>query len=474
MAVSSTSSSTSSAIFTASGLASGMDTNSIVDQLVALESQPITLVQQQQTAIKTQISTISSLVSRLSALQSAADDLGSNGVFATKATSTNTAFTATPGTGAIPGRYSVGVEQLAQAAKWRSTGFASTDTVAGGTLTLTVQGKTYDPITLADQTSLADVAYAIRKSGAPVSAVVLNDGTSSYLSVTALDTGYPLDKTAADALGIGFAPTTQDANGNPITPVGKDPGFALLPGQGAQNAQVVIDGLKFTRQSNVITDALPGTTLSLTKAAPGTTEDLVINTDTDTTQARLQKFVDAYNSVMSLVHSQLAVTQSTDRSTSLVGVSSVRSLQGQLQSVMIAQVAGLANVRTLADLGLKSSKDDGSLSIDATTLQGALARDPSALNALFSTAGGGITKLVDDLVDQNTRSGDGALTISQDSLNSRVSQMSDEIDTMQRRVDSYRQTLLAQFTAMETTVSGLKTMGNFLTSWAGQNTKSGG
>ena len=471
MAVSATSS-TGAAIFTASGLASGMDTNSMVDQLVALESRPITLIQKQQTALKTQVSTLSTLVSRLSALQTAADDLGTNGVFATKATSTNTGFTAVPGTGAVPGRYTVSVESLAQAAKWRSTGFASTDTVSGGTLSLTVQGTAYGDITIPDGAALADVAYAIRQSGAPVSAVVLNDGTQSYLSVTALDTGYPLDGAAADALDINFTRQTVDAAGNPFTPSGKDPGFALLPGQDAKNAEVVIDGLHFSRQTNLVTDALPGTSLTLNKAARGVTEDLVLNTDTDATKARLQKFVDAYNGAMALIHSQLAVNSATDRSTSLVGVSSVRGLQAQLQSVMVAKVDGLANVRTLADLGLKTSKDDGSLSIDATRLQAALARDPSALNSLFSTAGSGITKIVDDVVDQNTRAVDGALTISTQSLNDRVTQMDTDIANMQRRVDSYRQTLLAQFTAMETIVSGFKTMGTFLTNWSNQNTKS--
>jgi flagellar hook-associated protein 2 len=235
---------------------------------------------------------------------------------------------------------------------------------------------------------------------------------------------------------------------------------------------VVVDGLRFTRTSNTISDALPGTTLTLTKENPGQAEDLVLSSDPDATQKRLQTFVDAYNGVMSLVRKQTNVTADTDRSTSLVGFSSIRSLQGQLQQVLVSKVPGLATVRTLADLGLKTSKDDGSLSIDATVLQRALARDPSAVNALFSTAVTGVSKLVDGLVDRNTRSVDGALVVSQDSLNGRVTQITSQIESMQRRVDAYRATLLAQFTAMETMVSGLKNMGTFLTSWASQGTKS--
>lgn len=457
MAITATSS-TGQAVFTASGLASGMDTASIVDQLVALESRPITLLQNQQSAMKTQVSLIATIMSKLSALRTAADDLGTNGVFATKVTSTNTAFTATASSTAAPGRYSIDVEQMARAAKWRSTAFASGETVAGGTLTLTVQGKAYDPITIADRTSLQDVAYAIRQSGAPVSAVVLNDGTQSYLSITSQDTGFPLTGVAGDALNVAFTPTG--------TPAGKLPAFAEI--EAAQNARVIVDQLQFTRQTNSLTDALPGITLDLSKAVPGVAEDLVVTTDSDGTQKRLQTFVDAYNGVMSLLRKQLAVGEATDRSTSLVGFASIRSLQAQLRQVVVSEVGGLANVRALADVGLKTSKDDGSLSIDAPTLKKALARDPAAVNSLFSTRTTGISALVDTLVDRNTRPVNGSLTISQASLNKRVTDLDDVIATMRDRVDSYRQRLLAQFNAMETTISGLKAMGTFLTNWSNQ------
>jgi len=450
-------------VFTASGLATGMDTSSIVNQLVALESQPITLLQNQQAAVQTQVSALGSIASALSSLQTAADDLGQNGASANQVTGSTTDFTATPGTQAIPGRYSVEVDQLAQAAKWRSAGFADGQGVVSGTLTLTVQGKAYDPITIQDGSSLADVAYAIRQSGAPVSAVVLNDGTKSYLSVTAQDTGFPPSLTAGDALGISFQ-AGQDANGNPLPQTGQNPGFSQI--QGAQNALLTIDQLQFTRQSNVITDVLPGTTLSLTTADPGQAEDLVISTDAQATQQRLQTFVDAYNGVMSLIQKQLNVNQSTNRSTSLVGFSSIRSLQAQLQQTLVTEVPGLSSVRTLADLGFKTDGNDGSLSIDATTLQSALARDPAAVNDLFSTTGNGISSLVDSLVNANTQPQNGALSIDEDSLKNQISSMNDEITSMQARVDSYRQTLLAQFTAMETTVSQLKTVGSYLTSWA--------
>ena len=77
---SSSSSSSSSPVFTVGGLASGLDTNSIVDKLVAIESLPITQNQAQQSALTVQISSIGDLVSKIKALSTAATNLSTGGV----------------------------------------------------------------------------------------------------------------------------------------------------------------------------------------------------------------------------------------------------------------------------------------------------------------------------------------------------------------------------------------------------------
>lgn len=455
---------------TTSGLISGIDTASIVDQLVSLESRPITLLKSRQSAFKTQVSLLSDVMSRLSALETAAKALGTSGLLAAKVASTNDAFTATPGTGALAGRYAVRVDQLAQASKWRSAAFDSpTAGVRGGTLQLTIKGQTYPapapdgpgPITITDGMSLSDVAYAIRQSGAPVSATVITGWDAlagravSYLSVTARDTGYTPADGPASALSISFTPGAG---------TGTDPAFAET--QAARNAAFNVDGVDFVREGNTVTDALAGVTLALKKGAtlPATTgvvEDLVLNTDADATRAKLQTFVDAYNGVMSLVQRQLAVTKDTNRATTLAGDSAIRSLQGRLQSILTNQVAGLPGVKTLADVGVKTAKD-GSLSIDSTLYAAALARDPAAFDALFSTATSGLGDYVTTVVQEQVRASDGVLTSRQSGLNARIRAMDDQAAALQRRVDAFKANLVRQFTAMENTLSNLKSTGNFL------------
>ena len=457
---------------TASGLVSNIDTASIVDQLVSLESRPISLLKSRQSAFKSQVSLLGDIISRLSSLEAAAKDLGSTGVLAAKVASSNTAFTATTGTGALSGRYAVRVDQLAQASKWMSAGFDSaTAGVQGGTLSITVKGTTYPaplpdgpgPITITDGMSLSDVAYAIRQSGAPVSATVLNGWDAqagkavSYLSITARDTGYTAADGPSSALSVSFTATGG---------TGKAPAFAET--QAAKNAQFNIDGVDFVRETNTVTDAITGVTLALKQGATapaltGTTEDLVLTTDGEATRAKLQKFVDAYNGVMALVQRQLNVTKDTDRATSLAGDSAVRGLQARLQSILTNQVDGLPGVRTLADVGVKTAKD-GSLSIDSTTFNSALSRDPAALDALFSTTTNGLATFVSTLVQEQVRASDGVLTSRQKGLNSRILAMDTQAAAMQRRVDTFKANLVKQFTAMETTLSNLKTSSSYLQS----------
>ncbi len=451
---------------TNSGLISGIDTASIVDQLVSLESRPISLLKSRQSAIKSQISALGDIVSRLSALETAAKSLASDGVLAAKTTSTNDAFTATPGQGALAGRYSVRVDQLARAAKWRSGAFTGADaTVAGGDLTLAVGTDSFK-ITIAAGTTLADVAFQIRQSGAPVSAQVLTGKDGAYLSVTTRDTGYTGTDPKA-ALDVTWA--ASGAGG------GQEPGLAQV--EAAQNALFTIDGLDFERRTNTVADAIAGVSLTLKKGAiapalTGTAEDLVLSTDSDATKAKLQKFVEAYNGVMSLVQRQLAVTKDTDRRSTLAGDSTVRSLQHSLQGLLVTEVPGLPSVRTLADVGVKTGRD-GSLSIDATSFASALARDPSAIDGLFSKATTGLGQVVSDFVQGQIKATTGVLTARQTGLNKTVTSMDAQMAAMQLRVDGFRANLQRQFTAMESTLSNIKSTGQFLTAQLASTSSNG-
>jgi len=453
-------------LFQVGGLASGLDTQSIIDGLTKIEQQPLDTLRTQQTDFKTQISVIGQLAGKIQALQSAAQALSTNGAVGTKATTVNTDFTATPSAQTQAGSYQVSVQSMATAAQSRTAGFTpdavGNTMVKGGTLTMTIQGKTYDPITITDGESLADVAGAIRGLGAPVSAVVLNNGSQQFLSVTDLDTGF----TGADnSTALQIAENSTGTQGQSL-------GFAQV-GSGATNALVTVDGLQFTRQSNTIADAIPGTTLTL-KGKTNTTETLSVANDSATTALNLQNFVNAYNDIVNFISSQQTqVTSGTDRDATLAGNSTLRSLTSDMQNMMTS-IVGSGTIRTLADIGLKTNFQDGTLTVDSGRLGTALAANPQAINQIFSDPTSGIGQAMQTLSDRYTNVVDGLFTNSSKTLSTRIKQMDNQADQMQARVDAFKANLTAQFTAMEQIVSQLKTTGNFLTQQSSSSSSSSG
>jgi flagellar hook-associated protein 2 len=443
--------------FSVGGLASGLDTTSIIDGLTKIEQQPLDTLRTQQSAFQTQISLIGNLVTKITALQTAATNLANNGAAGIKATSNNIDFTATPTSSANAGSYTVSVQALASAAQSRSAAFASdTAAVKGGTLALTVGGVAYDPITITDGESLADVAGAVRGLGAPVSAVVVNDGTRSYLSIHNLTTGFTgTDPTSA----LQISETSTGSQGQAL---------GLTSVHTATNAAFTVDGLAFTRPTNTVTDAIAGTTLAL-KGQSNTDENLTLDHDTAATTANLQTFVDAYNAIVSSAQAQLGLGgANSNRDATLAGNSTLRSLMSDVQGLVTSVVGGGGSVRTLADLGVKTNFLDGTLSIDATKLSSALATNPGAINNIFSQPGTGIGAVTKALSARYTDVVDGLFTSSTKSLTSRIKQMDGQADQMQVRIDAFKANLTAQFTAMEQVVSGLKAAGTFLTQQTAQ------
>src|SRR6185369_1149081 len=188
--------------FRVGGLASGLDTNTIVDKLVAIEAQPITVNTTRQSALTVQISTIGILVSKIKALATSGDTLGKSGVAATSAITTPSGVAAATGTGALPGRYGIVVSSVASAAKARSTGFASThNTVAGGTPALSVKGTAYN-ISITAGSDLGAVVSKINQSGAPVSAAIVSNGSQYFVALTNRETGKPIGSAANGGLSV--------------------------------------------------------------------------------------------------------------------------------------------------------------------------------------------------------------------------------------------------------------------------------
>lgn len=440
--------------FQAGGLASGLDTNSIVDSLVALQRKPIEKLETAKKVVDVKVSALAQLTTKLKAFDAAVRELASKGARGFTIASAPASLGVAVNSSASAGRYSLEVTSLAQAAKARSTGFVSGETVQGSTLKIEADGASYD-VTIASGSTLEQAAAAITASGAPISASVVDDGTKRYLTLTRTSTGFAIGDTPASALTI-----TEKK-----VPGGGGQLLGLSTVVAASNAHVKVDGLDIERRTNTLEGVLPGVTLTAQKLTSGP-ETLVIADDTAATKTALQKVVDAYNEVIKSVQGELDLEADTDRTKTLGGEPAVRSLQARLQGLLVREV-GTGDLRTLADLGVRTARD-GSLSIDAATFDRAMARDPAGVDELFD---GGLASFASAVADAFADSTSGAFSLRSKGLTAEKRRIDERIEVLEARAERYRDLLISRFAAMEKLVSSSRAIGSFLTSQESNRTK---
>jgi len=130
-----------SGIASGTGLISGIDTASLINQLLALDARPKTLVQQRIVQLQAQQAAYLDLNSKLSALRSSATALGTQRIFGTTraSTSNDSVLTATTTTGASIGSYSFLVDRLVSTQQQLSRGFTDRSSTAVGATSFTFE-----------------------------------------------------------------------------------------------------------------------------------------------------------------------------------------------------------------------------------------------------------------------------------------------------------------------------------------------
>jgi flagellar hook-associated protein 2 len=448
------------------GLASGLDTNSLVSALMRLERRPLDLVRAQKREVETQRSLFGELSNKLKALRDAAaaiDNLSSTLAAPslteeflawTAASSDESVLTARVTGNATPGNTDVRVVALAAGARRVSGSFASdTNPVAaeGDTLSIDFGGAAPVALTVgAGGASLRDLAAQINadaNNGGAVSASVVFDGAGYRLVTLGTQTG------AANNVTL-------------TTGVAGPGGGAFLDaaaGQSASDAQLEAFGLTVTRVSNTVADLIPGVTLEL-RATSSSAAQVQVSRDDDAVGDRVQALVDAYNDLMDFIDTQSRFDAEREQAGPLSGDGVLRDVQVRVRRLAVAGIAIPGNPFTsLAGFGV-TFDDAGHLSLSRERLSEALASDPLALRQLLSGDGvtDGIATALARGIDPLVETGTGLLATRDASLGKRVDTLDRSIEQLERRLERREELLVAQFTQLERTLSALQAQGNAL------------
>jgi len=427
-------------MISAPGIGSGLDVNSIVKQLVAIERQPINRLQADKANLNAQVSAFGTLKSALSTFQDALASLKTVTAFQvfTATSADSAAFTATADSTAAIGSTNIQVTQLAVADKQASVGIADTGTTtlgtAGDTVQFTVNGNSFTVngggLTL---TGLRDAINNATDNVGVTATILSETPTSNRLILTSDNTG------TANAITTSFTGT-----------LGTDLGLTSVTAP--KDAQITVDGFTVTRSSNTISDALSGVTLTLV-GTNTTAAALTISRDTDTVKTNIQSFVDAFNA--------LKTSMDGLGSKELQADSTLRSIQNAIQSVLNTPPASGSSFSYLSEIGVALQKD-GTLAVDSTLLDPALASNFSDVAQLLANDDQGFLFRLDNSVTGFTQFG-GLIDARNDGLNDRISTVDDRISSAERRLQITEKRIRSQFTALDTLLGKLNGTSSFLT-----------
>jgi flagellar hook-associated protein 2 len=269
---------------------------------------------------------------------------------------------------------------------------------------------------------------------------------AANLGVTAeiVDTGAASDRYRIQLIG-------ETGAENAFTLTSSDSALTFSSVQTATDAQLNVNGIDFTRSSNVIDDVITGVTLSLNTVTSGAA-NLSINQDDSQARANIVDFVAIYNEAQR----QLKELSNSSVGGELAGDSIFRSLTSSLRSLVLGTSSSASgNVSNLSDMGISVSRT-GELNVDDTKLDNALANNYADVVKMFSantddqtassTAAAGLAGDISNLIADATDANSYLLT-QQDTLadanSARQEELSDLADRMERVEERYNRQFLA-------------------------------
>jgi flagellar hook-associated protein 2 len=460
------------------GLASGLDTNAIVQALMAADQQQVTNYTNQQTGLTALNTQLTNIMNALQKVASDASALGSPSLFSPTqtVTSTNSSLVSantTGSAGAVVGAYQVTVQALASATQHTytfnsPTSGADTLTFDNGQTVSLAAGSTADDLvnTINSNSNLdvwatvsqeppsgggqATIIFSDRNTGVPTGTytpVTDSAGALSYTgnSVAGTDAQYTIN-------GTTYYSSTNTIGGTPVGGTGQ-------PTEG-QGADQTIPGLSLSL--NGLTGSTP---VTINVGAPAAS--------TQNIQTAVQQFVTDYNSAISMIQTQLTQTPSSSDPTqgTLYGDSDLTQFLSSMRDQMDATLGGLTGSATsMLDIGVSTGATTGSGTVSQSALNGDLTLDTSALTSALQNNASGVHQLLQSwsiqfstLVNNEAAPG-GDISTRMQGDSSQISYLTTQINNMNAANAEKEQSLVQQFAQMEAALSQSQSTSSWLTS----------
>ncbi len=449
------------------GIASGMDTEALVQALLEAERIPKYRLEtkvaetQDKLAAWTQLdAAVSSLYSKTQALTSYSNwqrmsvAAGSSGIVGATAT-----------VAADPATYDIHVEYLAASHRLASDPQASTAEALSLSGDFTIGGQ---PITVESTDTLSSIrdkintASANMATGDKVSATIIN----SSLVIKRQETGDTQISLADGASGVLKSLGILDASD-----------LVKNELQAARNLSATIDGIAIDSSANTnLSSIVNGLTLSFTATGDST---LTVSHDTTFIRGMIDDFIATYNSTMQAAEEQTKVTLSEGDEAISRGLLQGENLAVALQQKSRAFVTNRVTdpgaldqaFNSLQTIGIWTESRDNRLAItDSVKLEDALTNNFALVEDLFRDYEGGIARKLDGYLNSLTSPIDGSIVARTTNMQTSITDMYDEMDKIDARILRLEDQLWEQFARMEDAMASINNQGSFLLAALGMDT----
>lgn len=455
------------------GLGSGLDLEGLVTKLLDAEKTPkLQALAKREARVQADVSAFGALKSVLDKFRTSLSGLSDASLLEPRsaASSAPGTFTATAGSAAEPGQYTIQVLDLAAAQKLATkTGFANGSALVGeGSLTITSGSTSFQVDTTATTTlsQLKDAINSASGNNGALSASLLvvddpdpladPDATLTRLVLSANSTG------TANAIGI--AVSDIDANNTDASGLSRfyfsagDAGSQLEEKQAAKDARIAVDGFTAYSSTNVFEDVVEGVTITAIDDAvdPAT---LTVSLNKSALISRVNDFMKAYNEVVGTLRQASGYNATTGAAGPLNGDATVRAIGTQLRSILGDTVDGNSGIRSLADLGL-STQRDGTLKLDSAKLGAALDENFAEFATLFASDDGVATRLESTLEDYLAN--DGIIRSRTEGFDAQLKAITAQREALALRLEKLEEGYRDRFIALDSLVSRLQSSSDFL------------
>ena len=450
------------------GSYSGIDQTTI-DALMAVEKAPLVQMAQQKEIYESRQNAWRDINTRLDSLMTKVRELQYPSVYEGKTVSSTDAETvsASASSDALNGTYEIEVDRLATATRIIGTKVLAegetNDTELGvaGSFTITNDDGDFETIALETTDTLSTITEKINR---------LND--SLGIGATVVDGRLVLsdDNTGSRALVL------SDGGGTTLSSLGLDASDPSVLLETGQTALFSINGIDIERDTNTISDAVEGLTLGLgAETVEGETVKLSVSNDTGATVAKVEAFIDQYNSTLAFMQekSDAGDPDTAGSAGTLAGDSTLQRMISTLRTTMGSSISGLdSEFSDASQLGITTVDKYGALQLDSSKLTSALEDDAGAVANFFhdTDAEGneiGLTANLETYLNSLIAAGTGIVEVREDGLGRSLETLNDRMEAFNDRMEMREAYYIRTFTALDVALQQAESQMSWLTSQLG-------